>query len=63
VRSASVSATLALIAIFQLLTAPVSAHIVARAGYRTGKIQPEMLVHDELTADLEAASAEDDQNP
>jgi multicomponent Na+:H+ antiporter subunit G len=63
VRSASVSATLALIAIFQLLTAPVSAHIVARAGYRTGKIQPDMLVHDELTADLEAATAEGDQSP
>lgn len=47
--------TLALIGLFQMITAPVAAHIVARAGYRTGKIQSDQLVVDELTEDLEAA--------
>lgn len=44
--------TLALVAIFQMLTTPVATHLVARAGYRTGKIQPDRLVVDELTEDL-----------
>ncbi|MGH8957602.1 MAG: monovalent cation/H(+) antiporter subunit G [Acidimicrobiia bacterium] len=34
-RVASAIWTLALVAIFQMLTAPVAAHLVARAGYRT----------------------------
>ncbi len=51
----SVMATLALVALFQMLTAPVSAHMVARAGYRTGKVQPDELVVDELTDDLAAS--------
>ena len=48
---------LVLVAMFQLLTSPVAAHMVARAGYRTGKVRPGMLVLDELTRDLEAAEA------
>ena len=31
--------------IFQLLTAPVSAHMVGRAGYRTKHLDPELLDH------------------
>jgi multicomponent Na+:H+ antiporter subunit G len=54
-RTTSAVVTLALIALFQLLTAPVAAHLLARAGYRTGRIDPGYLVVDELTADLEAA--------
>lgn len=46
---------LLLVVMFQLLTSPVAAHMVARAGYRTGKVDPEHLAVDELTRDLEAA--------
>lgn len=40
---------LALIALFQLLTAPVSAHMVGRAAFRTGRIRQDLLVVDELS--------------
>ncbi|WP_369824580.1 monovalent cation/H(+) antiporter subunit G [Cellulosimicrobium sp. CUA-896] len=38
-RSWGVVATLALVVAFQLLTSPVAAHMVGRAGYRTGKVR------------------------
>ncbi len=50
-RSWSVAGLLLLVILFQMLTAPVGAHMVARAGYRTGKVTPEMLEFDELTDD------------
>lgn len=46
---------LVLLLTFQMITAPVSAHMVGRAGYRTGRIRHDLLVRDELTLDLEAA--------
>lgn len=46
---------LVLVVAFQMMTAPVSAHLVARAGYRTGKVDRELLVVDELTRDLHIA--------
>ncbi|GEN81182.1 monovalent cation/H(+) antiporter subunit G [Actinotalea fermentans] len=49
---------LLLVVMFQLLTSPVAAHMVARAGYRTGKVQPELLAVDELTRDLREAERE-----
>lgn len=49
---------LLLVVMFQLMTSPVAAHMVARAGYRTGKVQPEYLEVDELTRDLEIAERE-----
>ncbi len=49
---------LLLVVMFQLLTSPVAAHMVARAGYRTGKVEPEHLEVDELTRDLRAAERE-----
>lgn len=52
-RSWYLFGALTLIALFQLLTIPVAAHMVARAGYRTGKISPQDLVVDELRQDLE----------
>lgn len=55
VRNPVVAWTLVLVVAFQLITAPISAHMVGRAGYRTGKINPDDLVDDALTADLEAA--------
>lgn len=54
-RSPAVLGTLALVLIFQMITAPVAAHMVGRAGYRTGKVRSEALVRDELTMDIEAA--------
>ena len=46
---------LVLLLTFQMITAPVSAHMVGRAGYRTRRIREDLLVRDELTLDLEAA--------
>jgi multicomponent Na+:H+ antiporter subunit G len=54
-RTGHVIWVLLLVVMFQLLTAPVAAHMVARAGYRTGKVDPSSLVVDELTRDLTAA--------
>ena len=57
-RSWGAVATLALVVVFQLLTSPVAAHMVGRAGYRTGKIATDELVVDELTRDQDAADRE-----
>ena len=54
-RSGGAVWALVLVAVFQMLTAPVAAHMVGRAGYRTGKVRGDLLVVDELTADLERA--------
>lgn len=40
--------------LFQLLTVPVSAHMVGRAGYRTKHRRPELLSADELNDVVEA---------
>jgi multicomponent Na+:H+ antiporter subunit G len=44
--------------IFQLLTVPVSAHMVGRAGYRTKHLHRELLASDELEAVVQKAAAE-----
>lgn len=44
------------IVLFQMLTAPISAHMVGRAGYRTGNFDKNTLVVDELEAAIERAS-------
>ena len=43
--------------LFQLLTVPVSAHMVGRAGYRTKHLHPELLSADELEAVVQKAAA------
>jgi len=58
-RSGGAVWALVLVAIFQMLTAPVAAHMVGRAGYRTGKVRRDLLVVDELTEDLEEAENDD----
>jgi multicomponent Na+:H+ antiporter subunit G len=58
---AQVTWKLSLVILFQFITAPVSAHIVGRAGYRTGKVRADLLVVDELTEDLERARAKDER--
>ena len=62
-KSLSLVATLVLVGLFQLVTAPVSASFVARAGYRTGKIDPQFVAVDELTDDLAAALADEEEAP
>ncbi|WP_035750248.1 monovalent cation/H(+) antiporter subunit G [Arthrobacter sp. 35W] len=42
--------------IFQLLTVPVSAHMVGRAGYRTKHRRPDLLTVDELNPVVAAAA-------
>lgn len=58
-RSGGAVWALVLVVVFQLLTAPVGAHMVGRAGYRTGKVRDDLLVVDELTRDAGAATEDD----
>ncbi|MGD9607060.1 MAG: monovalent cation/H(+) antiporter subunit G [Leucobacter sp.] len=44
--------------VFQSLTAPVAAHMVGRAAYRTGQIDEESLVIDELGPAIERSERE-----
>ncbi|XVU29366.1 monovalent cation/H(+) antiporter subunit G [Actinoplanes sp. CA-054009] len=50
--------TLILVAVFQMATAPVAAHMVGRAGYRAGLARADLLVTDEL-----APAGEGDSGP
>ncbi|EYT53843.1 cation:proton antiporter [Leucobacter sp. UCD-THU] len=54
----SVTTLLALIPVFvfQSLTAPVAAHMVGRAAYRTGQLDNDTLVIDELGPAIEQAA-------
>jgi multicomponent Na+:H+ antiporter subunit G len=52
-RSGGAVWALVLVVVFQMLTAPVAAHMVGRAGFRTGKVRSDLLVVDELTRDLD----------
>jgi multicomponent Na+:H+ antiporter subunit G len=49
---------LAPVLLFQMLTAPVSAHMVGRAGYRTGNFRKELLLVDELEEAVDRATLE-----
>jgi multicomponent Na+:H+ antiporter subunit G len=40
--------TLVLVALFQVITAPVISQLVGRSAYRSGAVRPEVLVVDEL---------------
>ncbi|MDQ0987671.1 monovalent cation/H(+) antiporter subunit G [Streptomyces sp. V2I9] len=51
-RSGMDLATLGLIAFFQMLTGPVASHLVARSAYRTGQVDHEDLLFDELDEQL-----------
>ncbi|MFI0356806.1 monovalent cation/H(+) antiporter subunit G [Actinomadura sp. 9N407] len=50
--AASVITTILLVALLQLVTVPVAAHMVGRAAYRTGRFHQERLHVDELAEDL-----------
>ncbi|MDQ0736184.1 monovalent cation/H(+) antiporter subunit G [Arthrobacter agilis] len=49
--------------VFQLLTSPVSAHMVGRAGYRTRHLRRDMLTLDELDDVVARAAAGDPAGP
>lgn len=51
--------TLALVGAFQLAVAPVAAHMVGRAAYRTGQFRRDLLVTDELAATRQAGGEPD----
>lgn len=51
--------TLVLVALFQLTTAPVAAHMVGRAAYRSRRVRRENLVADELGDRLEQLGADE----
>lgn len=57
-RSGPVLWMLLLVVLFQMLTAPVAAHLITRAGYRTGKVRQGSLVVDDLTEDMAAADVD-----
>lgn len=43
------------VVVLQMLTAPIAAHMVGRAGYRTGTFDPGTLIDDALAPDLTQA--------
>jgi len=50
-RTTEAVGMLVLIALFQLLTAPVSAHMIGRTAFRTSPLRDDLLVVDEHTGD------------
>ena len=57
-RSWSTLLVLAPILVFQMLTAPISAHMVGRAVYRTANFRRDVMYVDELEPDIERATNE-----
>jgi multicomponent Na+:H+ antiporter subunit G len=55
-RNWSTLLALAPVVVFQMLTAPISAHMVGRAGYRTGNFRKDLLAIDDLDEAVERAS-------
>lgn len=53
VREASMTWTMMLVIGLQLVTSPISAHMMARSGYRTGRIDRSQLDLDELGEDID----------
>lgn len=45
------------IIVLQLLTTPMAAHMIGRAGYRTGNYRRDLLVSDELEDDIDRAQS------
>jgi multicomponent Na+:H+ antiporter subunit G len=61
-RSWSTLLMLVPVVLFQMLTAPISAHMVGRAGYRTGNFRSEIMLVDELEGAVERATARPEQS-
>ena len=58
-RSFTTLLALVPVLLFQIFTAPISAHMVGRAGYRTRNFRPETLVVDELEQAVDRATEEE----
>ena len=56
-NGATVAALVPILA-FQMLTAPISAHMVGRAGYRTRHLRRDLLLRDELADAIDKAHAD-----
>ncbi len=56
-RNWSTILALAPVLLFQMLTAPISAHMVGRAAYRTENYREELLVADDLNEAVDRASS------
>ncbi|WP_235001775.1 monovalent cation/H(+) antiporter subunit G [Arcanobacterium ihumii] len=52
VRQSSITWTLLVVIAFQLISSPISAHMLSRAGYRTGRVVSDDMVVDELREDM-----------
>jgi multicomponent Na+:H+ antiporter subunit G len=59
------STTLMLVTLllFQMMTAPISAHMIGRAGYRNGVVAEGSLLVDELGRAIERAQDEEPESP
>ncbi|EPR75873.1 Na(+) H(+) antiporter subunit G [Leifsonia rubra CMS 76R] len=57
-RSWSMMLVLIPIFVFQMLTAPISAHFVARAAYRMGNFRKDLVFVDDLADAIASANAE-----
>ncbi|BCB89643.1 monovalent cation/H(+) antiporter subunit G [Phytohabitans suffuscus] len=55
--------TLILVGAFQLATAPVAAHMVGRAAYRTVQFRRDLLITDELAAQSPPGQTADSRRP
>lgn len=63
VQDPTMTWTTILVVAFMLITSPISAHMLSRAAYRTGKIDTSKLVADELGEDLQfVPEPEDNEN-
>ncbi|WP_326700455.1 monovalent cation/H(+) antiporter subunit G [Streptomyces sp. NBC_01754] len=62
-RSGMDLATLALIGFFQLMTSPVASHLVARSAYRTGQIDHDELIIDDLDVQLTERAPDPEPGP
>jgi multicomponent Na+:H+ antiporter subunit G len=49
--------------LFQMMTAPISAHMIGRAGYRNGVVAEGSLLVDELGRAIERAQDEEPESP
>ena len=57
-RKLSIVLMLVTVLLFQMMTAPISAHMIGRAGYRSGVVAPGSLLVDELGQAIELAQRE-----
>lgn len=58
-----VLSTIVLIMTFQLLTQPMTAHMLGRAAYRSGDVRHDLLIADDLGRDIEEHDRRPDATP